>query len=145
MNILGLYAVFVTEHSARPEAGGIEPPENADLPAFELSRLFQRRIFRHENIGVAKLAIGKNRNRHERRAAALQRNVICQRKLPGIVLAREKFLMAGAVLLERHSSELEVFHFNPAVAQRFGAQVIARGERQYRYLMINHRKLLGMQ
>ena len=55
MNILWLYAVFVAEHSPRPEAGGIEPAENADLPAFELSRLFQRRIFRHENVGVAKL------------------------------------------------------------------------------------------
>ena len=77
---------------------------------------------------MAKLAIGKHRNRHERRVAALQRNVICQRKLPGIVLAREKFFMPGAILLERHGSELEVFHFNPAIAQGLGAQVIACGK-----------------
>ena len=78
---------------------------------------------------MAKFPIGKDGDGHQRRAAALERKIIRQGEFPGVEPAGKKFFMALSIIFERRRFELEAGQLHAAIAQRFGAQMIARRKR----------------
>src|SRR5262245_20483452 len=71
VDVLRLHTVIVAENPSRPQSRGIEPTWNTHAFALELRRFLKRRILAHKDVGLAKFAVGENRNGHKRFAAAL--------------------------------------------------------------------------
>ncbi len=116
MYIRRLDAVLVAQDTTRPKPSGVEPTGNANLLAFELLRPGQRRTLGHKNIGLAKFAIRENRDRHIRRAAALERQIHRQGELAGVELAGHELVVAQAVVFVSDGAQVEALEPDPAIA-----------------------------